>query len=189
MRVTDHHKLSWRLMDRSFRGGAAGFPYTVKTEDGKFAKDQGPVYKHECKEMRESLLEEQSRSMYFEFSPSRDFTLWEQWKLEKPVDFKNVKYQALQVMAKEATHRGRGAVARVKKASAYLQSMGEHASPSAMETAAPKLELAKACSERAIKMQDEFKKCEDAGLIKRLTKDFEGNVVKAQAFVQDEMEE
>lgn len=188
--VEHHHKLSWRLMDRSFRGGAAGNPYSVKTEDGKFVKDQGPVYKHECKEMSESLLEEQSRLMYVEFSPSWDPTLWEHWKLEKPVDFKSLKYQAPQVMAKEATHRAREAVARERKARTHLESLDDHASPSARETAAHKVELAKACSQRAIDKQNEWlKKCEDAGCTKRLSKDFEDNVLKVQAFVDDEMQE
>jgi len=188
--VEHHHKLSWRLMDRSFRGGAAGNPYSVKTEDGKFVKDQGPVYKHECKDMSESLLEEQSRLMYVEFSPTWDPTLWEHWKLEKPVDFKSLKCQAPQVMAKEATHRAREAVARELKTRNHLQSLDDRASPWAREDAARRVELAAACSKRAIEKEAvRINICKDADLIKRLTKDCEGNVLKVQALVDDEMEE
>jgi len=68
--------------------------------------------------------------------------------------------------------------------------LDDRASPWAREDAARKVELAAACSKRAIEKEAvRINICKDADLIKRLTKDCEGNVLKVQALVDDEMEE
>ena len=106
------------------------------------------------------------------------------------MDFKSLKCQAPQVIAKEAKHRAREAVAKEKKTRDHLKSLDDRASPWAREGAARKVELATACSERAIEKEAVWIKiCKDADLIKRLAKDCEGNVLKVQALVDDEMEE
>lgn len=109
--VEHHHKESWRLMDHTFRGGAAGNPHSVKAEDGTFIKNEGMAYHHQSTDMAEALMVEQSRQMYFELAGSWHKTLWEKWGMQKPIegDFNSVLLQAPMVMAQKARARMREA--------------------------------------------------------------------------------
>jgi hypothetical protein len=120
--VEHHHKESWRIMDHTFRGGAAGNPYSVKLEDGTFQKTGGVVYHHTCTDMAESMMVEQSRQMYFELCGSWCKKLWEKWGLSKPVegDFKSVLIQAPMVMAQKARTRLREAEREHQTAEKHL---------------------------------------------------------------------
>ena len=171
--VENNHKTSWRLMDHTFRGGAAGNPYSVKEEDGKsFVKVVGAAYNHKHKPMAQALMEDKNRLLYFEFENSWDHSLWAKFDKEKPTgnDFKSVRVQAPQVMAKAAERRVREAERALEKAEAAVSGPDPHPEwPWVRAAQEEKMEKAKATLERHRRNEKCWvERCKNAGETGRL---------------------
>lgn len=170
--VENHHKDSWRMMDHTFRGGTAGNPFTVKTEDGKaFVTSEGPTYQHTSTPMAEALMHDQNRLIYKEISGAWDSTLWEKVGKVKPKqgDFNSVKVQAPQVMAQNADRRLKEADKKLRDAKMALET-NECKWPWIKPTLLQNIEKASATMQRAKEnLKCWLDRCKRAGETNRLS--------------------